>query len=161
MSMDLIVAVYDDWGIGADGTQPIALSADRKFFREITRGAAVIAGRKTVMDFPGQKPLPGRENIVLTRQAMELPGFTVCHSPEEAAACTKAMERVFVIGGGSVYRQMLPLCQRAYVTKVHCSVACDTFFPNLDTDPRWKLTETLLSGEENGIAYEMCLYERK
>ena len=58
--MDLIVAVYDDWGIGKDGTQPIALSADRKFFRETTRGATVIAGRKTVADFPGQKPLPGR-----------------------------------------------------------------------------------------------------
>ena len=61
--MDLIVAVYDDWGIGCGGTQPIALSADRKFFRQTTRGAAVIAGRKTVADFPGGQPLPGRENI--------------------------------------------------------------------------------------------------
>ena len=64
--MELIVAVYGDWGIGRDGTQPIALSADRKFFREMTRGAMVIAGRRTVEDFPGQKPLPGRENVVLT-----------------------------------------------------------------------------------------------
>lgn len=158
--MDVIVAVYDDWGIGAEGTQPVALSADRKFFRETTRGAAVIAGRKTVMDFPGQKPLPGRENIVLTRQNREIPGFTVCHSPEEAAHHTQKSDRVFVIGGGSVYRQMLPMCQRAYITKVHCHVDCDTFFPNLDADPQWQQREILQSGEENGIAYEMCLYER-
>ena len=64
--MDLIVAVYDDWGIGKDGTQPVALSADRKFFRETTRGAMVIVGRKTLADFPGGKPLPGRENVVIT-----------------------------------------------------------------------------------------------
>lgn len=65
--MKAIVAVYDDWGIGANGTQPVALSADRKFFREMTRGACVIVGRQTLADFPGGRPLPGRENRVLTR----------------------------------------------------------------------------------------------
>ena len=84
--MELIVAVYDDWGIGRDGTQPIALSADRKFFRETTRGAMVIAGRRTIADFPGKKPLPGRVNVALTRSGAEIPGFTVCHSTEEAVA---------------------------------------------------------------------------
>lgn len=158
--MDLIVAVYEDWGIGKNGTQPIALSADRKFFRETTRGAAVIVGRKTVEDFPGQKPLPGRVNIVLTRQDMELPGFTVCHSPEEAVKQTRNAERVFVIGGGSVYRQMLPFCQRAYVTKVHYRPESDTWFPNLDEDSAWEMQEILQSGEENGVPYEMCLYQR-
>ena len=158
--MDLIVAVYEDWGIGKDGTQPIALMADRKFFRETTRGAAVIAGRKTVADFPGGKPLPGRENIVLTRQNGDIPGFTVCHSPEEAVCRTQNAEKVFVIGGGSVYRQMLPMCRKAYVTKVRCHVDCDTYFPNLDKDSQWKMTQILQSGEENGIRYEMCLYER-
>ena len=158
--MNLIVAVYEDWGIGKDGTQPVALSADRKFFRETTRGAAVIVGRKTVEDFPGQQPLPGRKNIVLTKQNMELPGFTVCHSPEEAANAAAGAENVFVIGGGSIYRQMLPMCQKAYVTKVHCLVESDTYFPNLEEDPQWVLKEILQSGEENGIAYEMCLYER-
>lgn len=158
--MELIVAVYDDWGIGRDGTQPVALSADRKFFRETTRGAAVIAGRKTVADFPGQKPLPGRTNIVLTRQNVEIPGFTVCHSPEEAAALAEKGERAFVIGGGSIYRQMLPMCEKVYITKVHCLIESDTYFPNLDEDPNWKLTEVLQTGEEDGIAYEMCLYER-
>ncbi len=159
--MELIVAVYDDWGIGRDGTQPVALSADRKFFREMTRGALVIAGRKTVADFPGQKPLPGRVNVVLTRGDLELPGFTVCHSPAEAAALAEKAERAMVIGGGSIYRQMLPQCDTAYVTKVHCTIPCDTYFPNLDEDGDWTLTEILQSGEENGIGYEMCLYKRK
>ena len=159
--MELIVAVYDNWGIGCCGTQPIALSADRKFFRETTRGAMVIAGRRTIADFPGQKPLPGRVNVALTRSGAEIPGFTVCASTEEALALAKTAERCFVIGGGSVYRQMLPYCDAAYITKVHTTVACDTDFPNLDEDPQWYLAETLQSGEENGIAYEMLLYKRK
>ena len=159
--MELIVAVYDDWGIGKDGTQPVALSADRKFFRQTTRGAAVIVGRRTVEDFPGQQPLPGRLNIVLSRSCKELPGFTVCADPAAAMEAAKAAERVFVIGGGSIYRQMLPYCDRAYVTKVHNTPESDTFFPNLDSDPAWSLAQVLESGEENGIEYEMCLYERK
>ncbi|MBO5954304.1 MAG: dihydrofolate reductase [Oscillospiraceae bacterium] len=159
--MELIVAVYDDWGIGKDGTQPIALSADRKFFRETTRGAMVIAGRKTIEDFPGKKPLPGRVNVALTRSADEIPGFTVCASPEAAARLAESAERAMVIGGGSIYRQMLPLCDKAYVTKVHAAPESDTFFPDLDRDPQWELDRILQSGEENGISYEMCLYVRK
>ena len=159
--MELIVAVYDDWGIGIDGTQPVALSADRKFCRKTTRGAMVIAGRKTVADFPGGKPLPGRQNVMLSRTTAEMPGFTVCSDPAQAAELAGTAERAFVIGGGSVYRQMLPLCRRAYVTKVHCTPESDTYFPNLDQNPDWYLEEILQSGEENGIAYEMCLYRRK
>ena len=159
--MELIVAVYDDWGIGCDGTQPIALSADRKFFREMTRGAMVIAGRKTVGDFPGQKPLPGRVNVVLTRSDLQLEGFAICHRPEEAIVLAEKAERAMVIGGGSVYRQMLAYCDAAYITKVHCTPKSDTFFPNLDEDPAWYLAEVLQLGEEDGIGYEMCLYRRK
>ena len=159
--MELIVAVYDDWGIGCGGTQPVALSADRKFFRETTKGAMVIVGRRTVADFPDQKPLPGRVNVVLTRKGGELPGFTVCNGPAEAAEIARTAQRAMVIGGGSIYRQMLPLCDTAYVTKVHCTPCSDTFFPNLDTDPQWVMEKVLQSGEENGIAYEMCLYRRK
>ncbi len=158
--MDLIVAVYDDWGIGKDGTQPIALSADRKFFRETTRGACVIVGRKTLADFPGGKPLPGRTNVVLTRSSQEIPGTIVCHSCREAAEIAGDYEKVFVIGGGSVYKAMLPYCRRAYITKVHCTPESDTFLPNLDEDPQWKAGEVLQSGEENGISYEMILYTR-
>ena len=158
--MELIVAVYDDWGIGADGTQPVALSADRKFFRETTRGAMVIAGRRTIADFPGQKPLPGRVNVAMTRSDIQIPGFTVVHSPEEAVAMASTAQRAMVIGGGSIYRQMLPYCDTAYITKVHATPVSDTFFPNLDEDPAWSLAQVLLSGQENGIGYEVCLYRR-
>ena len=159
--MNLIVAVYEDWGIGRDGTQPIALSADRKFFRETTRGAMVVVGRRTIEDFPGKKPLPGRVNVALTRSEAEIPGFTVCRSPEEAVALAKEAEKCFVIGGGSIYKQMLPYCDAAYITRVHCNPGSDTFFPNLDEMEDWYPAETLQSGEENGIAYEMLLYKRR
>ena len=159
--MELIVAVYDDWGIGKDGTQPVALSVDRKFFREMTKGAMVIVGRKTLADFPGGRPLPNRINVVLTRQDADIPGVVVCHSPEAAAQLAKTAPRAMVIGGGSIYRQLLPLCDTAYITKVHATPQSDTFFPNLDADPHWVLAEVLMSGEENGIGYEMCLYRRK
>ena len=159
--MELIVAVYDDWGIGSEGTQPIALKADRKFFRETTRGAMVIVGRRTVDDFPDKKPLPNRINVVLTRSNAELEGFRVCHCPEDALALAQNAERTMVIGGGSIYRQLLPYCHTAYVTKVHCKPNSDTFFPNLDEDNSWRLEEILQSGEENGIGYEMCRYVRQ
>lgn len=158
--MELIVAVYDDWGIGKDGTQPITLSADRKFFRETTKGAMVIVGRKTLADFPGGKPLPNRVNVVLTRQDLAQDGVVICHSPEEAVKLANDVPRAMVIGGGSIYKQMLPYCDTAYVTKVHTAPDSDTFFPNLDQDPQWKLAEILQDGEENGIAYQMCLYKR-
>lgn len=159
--MDLIVAVYDDWGIGCEGDQPIALSADRKFFRRMTAGSTVIVGRKTLASFPGGQALPKRRNIVLTRQDITIPGVEIAHSPEEAGALCREDETVFVIGGGSVYRQMLPLCRRAVITKVHTTVPCDTWFPNLDEMPEWELTGILESGEENGVRYEMCVYTRK
>ena len=159
--MELIVAVYDDWGIGCCGTQPVALSADRKFFREMTSGAMVIVGRRTIDDFPGKKPLPGRVNVALTRTVKEIDGFTVCASPEEAVKLAKTAERAMVIGGGSIYRQMLPYCDTADVTKVHTTVDSDTYFPDLDEREDWHLADIVQSGEENGIAYEMCLYKRK
>ena len=159
--MELIVAVYDDWGIGCEGDQPIALSADRKFFRKTTAGSTVIVGRKTVGSFPGQAPLPKRRNIILSRQDITVPGFELAHSPEEAMEMSRADAKVFVIGGGTVYRQMLPLCDRAIITKVHTTAPCDTYFPNLDESPDWKLDEIIESGEEDGIAYEMCVYVRK
>lgn len=159
--MEVIVAVYDDWGIGCEGDQPIALSADRKFFRKMTAGSTVIVGRKTLASFPGGQALPKRRNIVLTRQDVQIPGVEIAHSPEEAVAMCGEGERVFVIGGGAVYRQMLYACDRAIITKVHTVVPCDTYFPNLDEAGDWELTEVLESGEENGIAFEMCVYTRK
>ena len=158
--MDLIVAVYEDWGIGKDGTQPVVLAADRRFFRSTTQGGTVIVGRKTAEDFPGGKPLPGRRNLLLSRRSEGMPGFLLCQSPREAAEMTAGMEHVFVIGGGSVYHQMLPMCDAAYVTKIHMMPESDTFLPNLDLSPDWEMCRVLQTGEENGIAYEMCLYRR-
>ena len=97
---------------------------------------------------------------MLTKSSEDFPGFVVAHAPEEAADLAKDAERVMVIGGGSIYKQMLPMCRTAYVTKVHTCPESDTFFPNLDADPQWTLTKILQAGEEDGIAYEMCLYER-
>lgn len=159
--MDAIVAVYDDWGIGRDGDQPIALSADRRFFRNTTKGSTVIVGRKTLAAFPGGQPLPKRRNIVLSRQNITIDGVEIAHSPEEAVEICKTDETVFVIGGGMVYRQMLPMCDRAYITKVHVTPESDTWFPNLDEMPEWKMAEVIESGEENGIRYEMCLYVKE
>lgn len=158
--MKAIVAVYSNWGIGRDGTQPVALSADRKFFRQTTKGACVIVGRRTVDDFPGRKPLPGRTHLVLTRGNAQIPGMITVGSPEEAIAKASEFENVFVIGGGSIYRQMLPFCDEVYVTKLDTAPESDTFFPNLDEDPAWASPEVLQSGEEDGIRYEMLLYRR-
>lgn len=158
--MEAIVAVYDDWGIGCEGDQPVALDADRKFFRRMTAGATVIVGRKTIGSFPGGAALPKRRNILLTRQDITVPGFEIANSAEEAARMC-AGEKAFVIGGGSVYRQMLSECERVIVTKVHTVVPCDTYFPNLDEMPGWEMTGVLESGEENGISFEMCVYEQR
>lgn len=158
--MEAIVAVYDDWGIGCCGTQPVAISADRKFFRETTKGAMVIVGRKTLADFPGGKPLPNRVNVVLSSGTPDTEGIVVCHSVEQVLETAKEAEKVMVIGGGSVYKLLLPYCDRVYVTKVHACPTSDTYFPNLDADKNWAITQILQQGEENGIAYEMCLYER-
>ena len=113
--MDAIVAVYADWGIGAKGTQPLVIPADRRRFRALTMGAAVIVGRRTLDDFPGGRPLPGRENLVLTRQNITIDGAQVVHSPAEAGAAAARYDRCFVIGGDSVFRQMFPHLTSVYV----------------------------------------------
>lgn len=158
--MKAIVAVYADWGIGRDGTQPVSLSADRKFFRETTRGACVIVGRKTMADFPGGKPLPNRTHLLLTRGTWEMPEVQVCRSIEEAAQRAEQYPCCYVIGGGSVYRQMLPYCDEVLVTKLELNPGSDTFFPNLDQDAGWKMAEVLHQGTEDGVPYRICRYQR-
>ena len=160
MMLEAVAAVYADWGIGRDGTQPVALKADRKHFRALTDGAAVIVGRRTLEDFPGGQPLPGRRNLVLTRQDIVIPGAEVVHSPEEAAVAAAESKRCFVIGGASVYRQMLPYVRRAYITKLDAAPVSDSFFPNLDDDPAWVCADPGEPLEEDGIGYRFCVYER-
>ena len=158
--MEAIVAVYSDWGIGFGGSQPVVVRADRRHFRDVTGSAAVIVGRKTLADFPGGRPLPGRHNIVLTRTSSVIPGAEVVHTPEEAAAAAERRGRCFVIGGASVYRQLFPLMTRVFVTKIAARPVSDSFFPNLDLDPEWKVIEEGPELEEDGIRYRFLIYER-
>lgn len=158
--MDAIVAVYADWGIGAKGTQPLVIPADRKRFRELTRGSAVIVGRRTLLDFPGGKPLKGRVNLVLTRQNIGIEGAIVVHSAAEALDAAQAYDRSFVIGGDSVFREMFPHMSRVFVTKIDAVPHSDVFFPNLDTDPAWCCTCAEPPAEHDGVRYQFCTYER-
>lgn len=160
MELEAIVAVYADWGIGAGGTQPVVLRADRAHFREVTRDAAVIVGRRTMEDFPGGRPLKGRHNIVVTRQALEIEGAEVVHSTGEALAAAARQERCLVIGGASVYRQFFPHLAKVYITKIDLAPHSDSFFPDLDTLPDWVCTEQGGWLEENGLRYCFCTYER-
>ena len=159
--MDAIVAVYADGGIGAEGTQPVMLRADRKRFREATVGAAVLVGRRTLADFPGGKPLPGRHNIVLTTQNVEIPGAEVVHSVPEAVAAAGRQERCFVIGGASVYRALLPYIDRVLVTEIDLQPSSDSFFPDLAADPAWERAETGPWQEEDGVRFRFCEYRRR
>lgn len=159
--MDAIVAVYSDWGIGAKGTQPVVLKADRLRFRTETGGAAVIVGRKTMEDFPGGRPLKNRHNIVVTRQNIEIDGAAVVHTEDEALREAAKYERCFVIGGASVFKEFFPHIDRVFTTKIELHPHSDSFFPNLDQEPGWAMTE---AGEwliENGVRYRFCTYERK
>ena len=159
--MEAIVAVFSDWGIGSNGTQQVVLKADRAHFRELTAGAAVIVGRKTMEDFPGGRPLKGRNNIVVTRQSVEIPGAEVVHSTEEAVAAASKYERCLCIGGASVFTQFLPYTEKIYVTKIDLAPRSDSYFPDLDDDPGWECTEQSPDMEEDGTVFRFCTYERR
>ena len=158
--MDAIVAVYADWGIGDGGTQPVVLQADRVHFKEVTDGAAVIGGRKTLEDFPGGRPLKNRRNIVVTGQNIEIEGAEIAHSVFEALQLTDEKGSCFVIGGASIYEQFFPYTGRVYVTKIGCCPESSRFFPNLDREAGWKCTFEGEELEEKGIKYKFCTYER-
>ena len=161
VGLDAIVAVYSDWGIGCDGTQPVVVKADRQHFREVTGDAAVIVGRKTLADFPGGQPLKGRRNIVLTRQELDIPGAETAKSVEEALTLVKDEAQVFVIGGASVYEAMMPYIRRVYVTKIGAAPASDAFFPDLDKQSDWTITERSGQMQQDELTYEFLTYERK
>ena len=158
--MEAIVAVYDDWGIGDGGTQPVVLKADRRHFRALTEGAAVIVGRKTMEDFPGGKPLKGRHNIVVTRQAVSIPGAEVVHSTEEVLEAAGRAGRCVVIGGASIYRQFFPYLEKVYITKIGCRPESTKFFPDLDATEGWVCAEESPAYDEDGISYRFCTYVR-
>jgi len=158
--MEAIVAVYSDWGIGDGQTQPVTVHADRRRFSALTRGAAVILGRKTMEDFPGGKPLKGRYNIVMTRRETEIPDAAVAHTVEEALKLGCAYEHCLVIGGASVFEQFYPYLDKIYITKIDCCPVSTRFFHNLDEDAVWQCLETGPWLEEDGLRYCFCEYQR-
>ncbi len=157
--MDAIVAVYSDWGIGADGTQPVVLKADRQHFVELTRGKTVIAGRRTLADFPGGRPLKNRRNIILTRQDISIEGAEIAHSPEEAAAMCAG--DAMVLGGQSVFRDMMPYLDRVFVTKINSCPYSDSYFEDLDAAEEWHIESRSETLREGDIEYSFVCYERK
>ena len=140
--MNLIVAVDKNWAIGMDNKLLVSIPQDMKFFRETTKGNIVVMGRKTLESFPQGQPLQKRVNIVISSNPdYQVKGAVVVQSVEEALEeCKKYEGEVYVIGGESIYRAMLPYCDTALVTKIDHAYAADTYFPNLDEDPEWELT---------------------
>ena len=159
--MDAVVAVYADWGIGAKGTQPLVIPADRVRFRELTTNHAVIVGRKTLEDFPGGRPLKNRHNIVITRQTLTIEGAQVVHTMEEALDAAREYDQCFVIGGASVFSEYFPHLTRVYVTKIDAAPHSDAFFPDLDALEDWQCTQQEEWQEHEGVRYCFCVYERR
>lgn len=162
--MDIIVAVDEKWGIGKDGDLLQRISADMKNFRRKTTGNVLVMGRKTLESFPNKKPLPNRVNIVLTNnRSYEAEGVVLCHGIDELPEVLKAYpeQQIFVAGGGSIYAQLLPQCERAYVTKIYHTYPADTAFPNLDEHPDWELAEKGEMQEENGVKFSFDVYQKK
>ena len=158
--MNLIVAVDQNWAIGKDGDQLVYLKEDLKRFRTLTSGHTVILGRKTLATFPGGRPLKNRHNLILSRNPQfQAEGAEVFASVE--GLVQQADGDAFVIGGASVYEQLLPYCDTAYITKIHAAFPADTYFPDLDKSEEWEVVEESESLEQDGIAYHYVTYRRK
>lgn len=162
--MKAILAADKNWGIGYNNKLLVSIPSDMKFFRQTTTGKVVVMGRKTLESFPNGLPLKNRTNIVLTgNPEYKVKDAVIVHSKEELM---KELEKydtedIYVIGGESVYRMMLPYCDMVYVTKIDRAFQADTFFPNLDQMEEWELAE---EGEEQTcFDLEFCFtrYERR
>lgn len=157
--MNLIAAVDENWAIGKDGDQLCYIPADLKHFQALTTGHAVILGRRTLATFPGGRPLKNRRNLILSRNASFAPeGAEVF--PDVDSLLKAAPADAFVIGGESVYRALLPYCDKAYITKIHKAWPADAFFPDLDADPAWQVTEEGDAQEHAGLPFRYVTYER-
>ena len=162
--MNLIVAVDNNWAIGNKNKLLNSIPEDMKFFRTTTTGKVVIMGRKTLESFPNGLPLKNRMNIVISaKEGYKVKDAVVVPSIEAALkeAGKYPTEDVYVIGGDSIYRQMLPYCDVAHVTKMDYCYEADTWFPNLDKDEEW---EVIARSEERtyfDLEYEFDMYVRK
>lgn len=162
--MNIIVAVDKNWGIGLNNKLLVSIPSDMKFFRAQTTGKVVVMGRKTLESFPNKMPLKNRTNIVLTRDRnYQVKGAVIVHSQEELEEQLKAYqdESIYVIGGESVYRMMLPLCDTAHVTRIDYAYHADTYFPNLDKHSDWEITASSHEQTYFDLEYRFVRYERR
>jgi dihydrofolate reductase len=162
--MNLIVAVDSNWAIGNKNELLIRIPNDMKHFREETTGKVVVLGRKTLETFPQGLPLKNRTNIILSKDKnYNVKDAIVVHSIKELLEELKNYpdENIYIIGGDSVYRQMLPYCDVAHVTKIDHSYEADAFFADLDADPEWEITAESDEQTYFDIAYYFLKYERK
>lgn len=159
--MRAILHCDKEWGIGKKNGLMFKIPADMKFFRETTTGNVVVMGSNTLMSFPGSKPLPNRENIVLFPGGEKRDDCTVVDSLDELFAEIKKHDpdSVYVIGGGMMYRTLLPYCSEVLVTKVDAVGGADTFFENLDEHPDFVLAEASEPVETNGYMVTFCTYK--
>lgn len=162
--MKAIVAVDKNWGIGLKGKLLVSIPADMKFFRSTTLGKVVVMGRKTLESFPNKAPLKDRVNIVLTKNtSFQKNGVIVVHSIDELKDELKKYnsDDVYVIGGETIYKQLIDECDTAYVTKIDYAYEADAYFPNLDEKDNWEVT---VEGEEEtyyDLEYYFMTYKKK
>lgn len=167
--MKLIVAVDRNWAIGKDDDFLVKIPEDMKRIRMLTMGNVVIMGRKTLVSLPDKRPLLNRTNIVLTRnnnlkkEYEKYDNLIVVNSIDELKSVLKVYEDkdIFVIGGESVYKELLPMCNEALVTKIDFSYDANKYFPNLDKAPDWKITSISEENTYYDIIFEYVIYNRK
>ena len=146
--MKAILSADRNWGIGNGNKLLVSIPSDMKFFRQTTTGKVVVMGRKTLESFPNGQPLKNRTNIVLTENPdYRVKDAVIVHSKEELLKTLEQYdtEDIYIIGGESIYRMMLPYCDTVLVTKIDRAFQADTFFPDLDKMEEWEMTE---EGEE-------------
>ena len=161
--MNLIVAVDEYWAIGNKGELLVRIPNDQKMFRNETVGKVVVLGRKTLDTFPQKQPLAKRTNIILTRnENYKVKDAVVVHSVEELLEELKKYnsDDIYIIGGDSVYQQLLPYCDVAHVTYIEETYAADSYFPNLEKDPEWEMTAESEEQTYFDITYYFRKYER-
>lgn len=162
--MNLIVAVDKNWAIGNKNELLVRIPADQKFFRETTIGKVVVMGRKTLESFPNGLPLKNRTNIVLTHDVnYHVPDAILVHTMEELHEELKKYnsDDIYVIGGETIYRQLLDECDTAHVTKIDYAYDADTYFPNLDENPNWEIAADSEEQTYFDLEYYFYKYERR
>ncbi len=159
-----MVAADANWAIGNRNRLLISIPRDQKLFREETTGKVIVLGRRTLATFPQGLPLRNRVNIVLSRNpAFSVKDALVAHSLEELTRLLEPYDSkdVYVVGGESVYRQLLPLCDTAHVTRIDHAYQADAYFPDLDSDPEWEMTADSDEMTYFDIPYRFARYERR